>query len=78
MADNISNDDMLAQVQHYRDLQLRYEALDSEIDALLAAHKSATGGLSGADLAAYRDLFQQRADVLNDMRIMEQILFEDE
>ena len=74
----MDNDDMLTQVQHYRDLQLHYEALDTAIDRLLTDHQSDVGGLSPDDLARYRNLFQQRAEVLNEMRILEQILFDEE
>jgi hypothetical protein len=73
-----NNDDMLTQVQHYRDLQLHYEAIDAAIDTLLTNHQTDTGGLAPDDLARYRSLFQQRAEVLNEMRILEQILFDEE
>lgn len=69
---------MLKRVQAYRDLVLRYETLDEEIDAMLSAHGGDTHQMSEADLARYRQMARQREDLQNEMRIMEHELTLDE
>ena len=77
------NDD-LHQVQKYRKLVLLYEALNSQIDALLMQHGGVTENMPPESIAQYRKLARQRDDVQNEMRELEQILlandddFEDE
>lgn len=72
------NDDMLDQVEQYRQLVLQYEALDAEIDALIMASGGLMENLSPEELARYRDLAQQRDELLNEMRVLEQQLLPDD
>ncbi|MDZ4764618.1 MAG: hypothetical protein SGI73_08700 [Chloroflexota bacterium] len=73
-----SQSDLSNQVQTYRQLVLRYEALDEEIDALIMAHGGTSEKMPAADLRRYRDLARQRDELLNEMRLMEHQLLLDE
>jgi hypothetical protein len=66
------------QVQLYRQLVLEYEALDEQIDALLARHHGATEKMSDDDFDAYRQLAHHRDYLYNQMKALEQILLGDE
>jgi len=66
--------DALSQVQAYRKLVLLYEALDTEIDALIMAHGGTSEQMTDADRARYRDLAQKRDEIQNEMRLLEQAL----
>ncbi len=76
MGDNDS--DILQQVQYYRQVVLKYEALDEEIDTLIMAHGGTSDGMSTKDLEHYRDLARQRDELLNEMRTIEQKLLADD
>lgn len=69
---------MLHEVQEYRDLVLKYEALDEQVDALIMAHGGGTEHMPAADLEKYRKLARERDEVLNEMRVMEQALLSDD
>ncbi len=66
--------DARQQVEEYRQLVLRYEALDEEIDAFLNAQGGKLDEMTEADLTHYRQMARQRDDLLNDMRALEQLL----
>ncbi len=68
----------LGKVQRYREIVLRYEAVDAEIDALLTQHGGASENLSDEERGRYRQLAAQRDDLLNEMRVLEQELLEDD
>jgi hypothetical protein len=70
--------DVLHQVQAYRKIVLLYEALDEEIDKLIMEHGGVSENLSPDDLARYRDLARKRDEILNEMRILEQKLLDDD
>lgn len=76
----MSNDDrdMLERVQQYRQLVLRYEALDAEIDALIMSHGGASEKLPKEAFERYRTLARERDEVHNEMRLLEQQLLDDE
>jgi len=57
---------------------LEYEALDEEIDALLEHHQGATEKMSPDDLERYRDMARRRDDVYNQMKALEQQIFQDD
>ncbi len=83
MTDNSQPDETgsapdLDQVQTYRRLVLEYEALDEQVDALLAAHHGATENMSPNDYERYRELARQRDSVYHQMLALEQQLFPDE
>jgi len=63
--------DDLEKVQAYQRLVLDYEALDEEVDALLARH-GATENMSDEIHAQYRELARRRDDVYNQMKALEQ------
>ena len=66
--------DQLALVQRYQILVEAYEALDRRIDELVSASRVPRAEMSAADLRQYRELARQRAELLNDMRLLEQQL----
>jgi hypothetical protein len=67
----------LDQVQAYQKIVLEYEALDEQIDALLAEHDGATEKMSAETLAQYRALARRRDDVYNQMKALEQQLLDE-
>jgi hypothetical protein len=68
----------LKQVERYRQLVLEYEALDEQIDALLANHNGATEKMSDEDFESYRNLAHRRDYVYNQMKAMEQLVLGDD
>ncbi len=69
----------LGRVQQYQKLVLEYEALDEEIDALLARNRGVTEQMSDDDYERYRELAHHRDFVYNQMKELEsQILLDDE
>lgn len=72
------NQNSLNLVQQYQVLVLRYEELDTQIDDLIMANDGSMENMSDAELQQYRQLAQQRSEVRNDMRILEQQLSIDE
>jgi hypothetical protein len=68
----------LKQVERYRQLVLEYEALDEQIDALLASHNGATEKMSDEDFESYRNLAHRRDYVYNMMKAMEQLVLGDD
>lgn len=66
----------LQAVQNYRKLVLLYEAIDSQIDALIMAHNGVPERMNADERAQYRALARQRDEVLNEMRLLEQQLME--
>lgn len=75
MSENDMQDDMQKQVAIYRQLVLEYEALDEQIDQLIMQHEGHTENMSPEDLAHYRELAHKRAEIRNEMRYLEQQLF---
>ena len=71
---NEKDDGQLEAVQEYRKLVFIYEALDEKIDTLIMANNGGTESMSEADLMQYRKWAAERAEILNDMRILEQQL----
>ena len=79
VTDNPGGPDDLDRVQQYQKLVLEYEALDEQIDELLASHNGATEKMSDDDFERYRLLAHQRDYVYNQMKALErQILLDDE
>jgi len=69
----------LDRVQKYRQLVLEYEALDEEIDGLLARHNGATENMPDEDFERYRSLAHRRDHVYNQIKALErEIFWEDE
>jgi hypothetical protein len=64
-------DELSSQVEGYRQLVLRYEALDEEIDALIMSHGGTSDKMPIDDLRRYRQLARERDEVLNEMRMLE-------
>jgi len=69
--------DLLEQIEHYRQLTQRYRTLDQQIDDLLKRTRVAgdIDTLHHVDREAYRSLARQRDEIINEMRRMEQFLF---
>ena len=70
--------DLRQQVEDYRRIVLEYEALDEEIDALLASHGGDAEAMSMEELDRYRELARRRDDLFNEIRMLEQTLLHDE
>lgn len=66
--------DQLALVQQYQAKVEAYEALDRRIDELVSASRVPRDEMSAADLRQYRQLARQRAELMSDMRLLEQQL----
>lgn len=78
MSDYPENMGDLNQVQAYRQLVLDYEALDEEIDALLAKHDGATENMTSTDFERYRELARRRDIIYNQLKALEQQLLDDD
>lgn len=63
-------------IVRYQQLVLAYETLDTQIDALLASHQGKLDKMEGADKQRYREMSRQRDELLNEMRVLEQSLFD--
>lgn len=70
--------DDLAQVQRYREIVLRYEALDELIDALIMRYGGSTEKMPPEDFARYRQLAAERDDVFSEMRELGELLHLDD
>jgi hypothetical protein len=68
----------VSQVQEYQRLVLEYEALDEQIDVLLERHHGAAEKMSPDDLKQYRELARRRDDIYNQMKALEQQIFQDD
>ncbi|GIK29148.1 MAG: hypothetical protein J5J04_05385 [Anaerolineae bacterium] len=71
-------DDLKRDIDLYQQLVQTYEALDAEIDDLLASYGGAVDQMNGSDKAKYRALFRRRDEALNEMRVMELDLIDSE
>lgn len=71
-------DDLKRDIDHYQRLVHQYEALDAEIDALLASYGGAVDQMNDSDKTRYRALFRRRDETLNEMRVMELDLIDSE
>ncbi len=76
MTDNDS--DLKQQVAIYQRIVEQYEQLDEEIDNLLMAHDGRSDRMSAEDHARYRNLANQRDELYNEMRALEQSLLSDD
>lgn len=72
------NDDMMDKVQSYQNVVLVYERLNGEINQLLTANNGATENMTKEDVARYRELARQRDEALNEMRILEKQLLDED
>lgn len=70
--------DDLDRVNEYRRVVLEYEALDEEIDELLARHHGATERMSDEDFEHYRELARRRDDIYNQMKALERQILDEE
>jgi hypothetical protein len=76
--DDLQDKDLLDKVQTYRDLVLTYERLNAEISQLLTENDGATENMSREDVQRYRVLARQRDEVLNEMRVLERQLLDED
>ena len=65
-------------VQRYRRLLLEYEALDEQVDTLLAQYKGATENMPDDEYDRYRELARHRDVVYHQMKALERELFPDD
>ena len=73
-----NGDDLLDQVQTYRETVLAYEALNDEIHKLIMANGGGTEGMSADEVEHYRELARKRDETLSEMRWMEQLLLSED
>ncbi len=71
-------DDTRSQVERYRLLVLRYEALDQEIDDLIMSYGGVAEKMPPEALEKYRQLARERSDVQNELRRLEQKLMDED
>jgi hypothetical protein len=76
--DEMQDEDLLVKVQNYRDLVLTYERLNAEISQLLTENDGATENMSREDVQRYRELARQRDEALNEMRVLERLLLDED
>ncbi len=76
MTDNQKSD--LDKVQMYRTIVLQYEAVDAEIDALIMAYGGGSEKMTDEGRARYRELANRRDELLNEMRLLEKQLLDDD
>lgn len=74
MANNDPN--MLDQVQAYRAIVATYEDLKTAIHKLLSSEGGNADELSADALKRYRALARKRDETLNEMRVLEQLLLD--
>lgn len=82
----MSNEQQYSEVSHddgerikvYQQLVAEYEALDQEIDALIMKYDGASKNMPQDVLASYREMARRRSDLRNEMRIMEETLFDED
>ena len=65
-------------VQVYQRLVLEYEALDEQIDALIAQHHGSTESMPDEAYQRYRELANHRDYVYNQMKRLEREIFPDD
>jgi hypothetical protein len=70
--------DALQKVQNYRSIVLQYEAVDAEIDALIMAHGGGSEKMTDEERTRYRELANRRDELLNEMRLLEKQLLDDD
>ncbi len=68
----------IERVRQYKQLVLEYEALDEEIDTLLAQHGGATEKMPDEAYQRYRELANHRDYVYNQMKRLEREIFPDD
>jgi hypothetical protein len=71
------DNDMRHQVEDYQRAVLKYEQLQSEVNALLNAH-GGSEQMSAETLLHYRALARQRDEALNEIRWMESLLLDED
>jgi len=64
-------------IQEYQQIVRTYEELDHEIDALIMKYKGASKNMPDDVLVEYREMARRRSELRNEMRILEQDLFND-
>jgi len=72
------SDDTQQRVQLYRQTVEEYERLDKEIDALIMKYDGASKNMPDDVLANYREMARRRGELRNEMRFLEQQLFEED
>ncbi len=73
-----SNNEVLRQVQNYRKIVLIYEGLQSQINELLKRYGGSSQNMTDEDRENYRLLAKKRDEVMNEMRVLEQMLLQEE
>ncbi|MBN1287256.1 MAG: hypothetical protein JXB47_17790 [Anaerolineae bacterium] len=65
-------------VQQLKEITLAYEALDEQIDTLLAQYGGQSEKMPRSAYEQYRALAAERADIYNQMKHLERLLFDDD
>lgn len=64
-------------VSRYQQLLDRHQILSQMIEGLLQKHSGGPELMSMDELAQYRTIAQERDEIVNEMRLLEQELFDD-
>lgn len=84
MAENISSvsedaeDDTQSRITRYRELVLRYESIHHDINHLLHQYQGGTEHMADADRQRYREMAHQRDELVNEIRVLEQHLMDED
>jgi hypothetical protein len=70
--------DMQQQVQLYQRLVQEYEQFDAAIDTLIMRNGGASKNMSDEDRKQYHELARRRRDLLNEMRLLERDLLDED
>lgn len=69
-----SSGDLRDELARYQALVQQYESLDERIDSLLDTYSGSVDQMTPDDKQRYREMFRQRDELLNDMRVLEHTL----
>ncbi len=72
------SEDLIEQVQYYRELVLKYEALNLEISQLLMDNDGASENMTAKEFAHYRVLAKERDRLQDEIRVIELELMDED
>lgn len=84
MAEDLSSlaedaeDDTRSRITRYRELVLRYESIHHDITQLLHQYQGGTEHMVDADRQRYREMAHQRDELVNEIRMLEQQLMDED
>lgn len=73
-----SEDDTQSRIARYREIVLQYESIHHKISDLLDRHQGGTEHMSDDDRQHYREMARQRDELVNEIRVLEQQLLDED